>query len=92
LSSEVFSEGADNKRRSLPNYAGRRNESDVSFDGAKHETSWSFSTFSEPRSVSWRFSIGDAAQAAPSNPRLVQSIELKQTNYSRSTESNIKTK
>jgi hypothetical protein len=48
LSSEVFSEGADNKRRSLPNYAGRRNESDVSFDGAKHETSWSFSTFSEP--------------------------------------------
>jgi hypothetical protein len=48
LSSEVFSEGADNKRRTLPNYAGRRNESDVSFDGAKHETSWSFSTFSEP--------------------------------------------
>jgi hypothetical protein len=28
--------------------------------------------FRSPRIVSWRFSIVDAAQAAPSNPRLVQ--------------------
>jgi hypothetical protein len=48
LSSEVFSEGADNKRRSLPNCGGRRERDKENSGFAECETSWPFSIFPEP--------------------------------------------
>jgi hypothetical protein len=48
LSSEAISEGADNKRRSLPNCGGRRERDKENSGFAECETSWPFSIFPEP--------------------------------------------
>jgi hypothetical protein len=48
LDEGAFSDSDDNRSRSLPNYAGRRNRSHAYFDRTKRETSWPFSIFSEP--------------------------------------------